>query len=223
MKLTTSILEDALAELLERATEELDADNTDSNDGDNPVERAKEAIGASEETMFVPLVETTSAEASQDAEAVSYVHLRVWTRGGFTFTRKQGRGQGGASMFRGMQTSCPWHARNDKTVFQKFMSMISGTPQARLEVMRQLCFWCLHGHHCDRQRLHLGLYIPDASATPSLKTMWDLLGDMDRMLSNRLGTGSMHRKKQFQREQQKNRRRSPKHRQPSPRRGSEGL
>eukprot|EP00971_Amphidinium_carterae_P341369 6480128-Amphidinium_carterae.8 len=183
-------LESALAELMERTAEELDADGANSDD-----ERTAEELdanvadiddghdveipgtgGALDETMLAPL----APEISVDEEAASYVHLRVRKRGGFTFTPKQGRGQGGtAGTFGGIQASCPWHARNDKTGCRKFMSMTSGSPQARLEVMRQLCYWCIHGHNCDRQRLHLTLHIPDATATPSLRTMWDMLGDMD--------------------------------------------
>eukprot|EP00971_Amphidinium_carterae_P350145 6491404-Amphidinium_carterae.4 len=163
-------LEEFLEEALERAGIELDSDEGDEQDNtfaevlDQPTEAAMDDAFASQ---------------SLAEEEATYLRLNARKRGPFLFTPKQPVGAGGhAGRYGGVQASCPYHAKSKNSKCRKYIQLPSTDPAAKLEVMRKLCYWCLHAKDCDRQRYHLSMPIMPASSTPTLKEMWAELEKM---------------------------------------------
>ena len=58
--------------------------------------------------------------------------------------------------FGAAEARCPFHALGPKSRCKKYISLRSGDPAHRLEILWALRAWCNRARDCDRQRTHLG-------------------------------------------------------------------
>lgn len=65
--------------------------------------------------------------------------------------------------FGGYQASCPFHRKNKTTDCKRYISLRDDTREERLQVLRQLVWWCTLAPYHDRQRTHLTQPLPEES------------------------------------------------------------
>ena len=89
--------------------------------------------------------------------------------GFFRVTAKR-PGSSGGGRYGGLQATCPFHKKNEKTGCKRFLALEDGSESTKQDTMRRLAWWCTMAPDFNRQRLHLSAPLPLESCPP-----WNVL------------------------------------------------